>query len=176
MKAFFPTLALSLTLILLSTDHSSAGAFNNLFDGKLIKITDGKIKMVPKGALAKKKIFAFYYSADWCPPCHVFTPELNSEYVKLRAQYPEFELIFVSRDRSEKDMKEYMASAKMPYPAIEYEKLKRLDQINRLASQGFPYLLVTDANGKELIGKGREDWADPYEVLPQLKSLLQKAP
>jgi nucleoredoxin len=174
MKTLLPTLVLSLALTLLCAAPSSAETLNELLDGKLVKITDDKIKKVPKGALANKKIFAFYYSAHWCPPCRAYTPGLSSEYAQLSAQHPELELIFVSSDRSEKDMEKYMAWGKMGYPAIDFKKVERLDQINRLGARGIPYLVVTDENGKELLGKGKEDWVHPSKILPQLKSLLQK--
>ncbi|KAF2899802.1 hypothetical protein ILUMI_06384, partial [Ignelater luminosus] len=41
----------------------------------------------------------FYFSANWCPPCRAFTPQLAEVYRLLRKREPGFEIIFVSSDR-----------------------------------------------------------------------------
>ncbi|KAJ8977012.1 hypothetical protein NQ317_018383 [Molorchus minor] len=42
----------------------------------------------------------FYFSANWCPPCRAFTPQLAETYRIIKKKEPGFEIIFVSSDRS----------------------------------------------------------------------------
>ncbi|KAJ3618983.1 hypothetical protein MTP99_005776 [Tenebrio molitor] len=41
----------------------------------------------------------FYFSANWCPPCRAFTPQLAEVYRVIRKREPGFEIVFVSSDR-----------------------------------------------------------------------------
>ena len=52
-----------------------------------------------------KKYKLLYFSAHWCPPCRGFTPELAKTYAKLKADGKDFELVFISSDRSEDGFK-----------------------------------------------------------------------
>ena len=162
---------LLLSLILGVSLTARAGSLTDKIDGDLVRRVDGKVKKVDSGSLANKKILAFYFSAHWCPPCRAFTPTLSKEYKKLAQQYPNFELIFVSSDRDEKAMEEYMQWGDMDFPALKFGK--RNPVLGKLAANGIPYLVVTDADGKELAGRGKEDWVHPSQVLPQLEKLLK---
>jgi len=163
-----------LSAAILFISHSLvAGTLTDKLEGNLVKLEGDKVKKVEKGSLANKKIIAFYYSAHWCPPCRAYTPGLVKEYAELSAKYPEFELIFVSSDRDKKAMEEYMSWGKMNYPALDFKDAKKMDLVNKLSASGIPYLVVVDADGKELAGKGSENWVHPSEVLPKLKSLLK---
>ena len=42
-------------------------------------------------------------SAHWCPPCRMFTPKLRQTYLQLKAAGKDFEVVFCSFDRSQKD-------------------------------------------------------------------------
>ena len=53
-----------------------------------------------------------------CGPCRVFTPELVETYNIIRMAGKSFQIIFVSSDRDEESMKEYMAD--MPWLAIPF--------------------------------------------------------
>jgi nucleoredoxin len=166
-----PFLCLAAALALLAAP-AAGGTFTDSLEGKLVRLENGKVKKVPKGHLAEKKVIALYYSAHWCPPCRAFTPGLAKDYAKLAAAHPEFELIFVSSDRNEKAMEEYMAWGSMNYPALEFGAKERNKTISGLAARGIPYLVVVDADGKELAGKGGEDWVHPSAIVPRLQKLL----
>ncbi|VDN31819.1 unnamed protein product [Gongylonema pulchrum] len=56
-----------------------------------------------------KKIVALYFSAHWCPPCRQFTPVLKEFYEEI--DNDEFEIVFVSLDHSENDLKQYLEEA-----------------------------------------------------------------
>jgi len=170
MKHILPVCVLALLAALILP--AGAGTLTDALDGKLVRLEKGKVKNVPKGHLAEKKVIAFYYSAHWCPPCRAFTPGLAKEYAKLSAAHPEFELIFVSSDRSEADMEEYMAWGSMNYPALDFGAKERNKTVSGLAARGIPYLVVVDADGNELAGKGSEDWVHPSQVIPKLQKIL----
>ncbi len=61
-------------------------------------LIDNQGKSVPLDRLAGK-IVGLYFSAQWCPPCRRFTPELASFYKTLVAQEKPFEVVFISADR-----------------------------------------------------------------------------
>ena len=86
----------------------------------LVALTDRKLQPFDGASLARKKYFAIYFSASWCGPCKTFTPELVDFYKKTKSKNADFELIFVSRDRSEKDMESYMIEDKMQWPALTF--------------------------------------------------------
>ena len=68
------------------------------------------------------KVIAVYFSAHWCPPCRSFTPKLAKFYnsVKQSQAGNQFELIFVSSDRTDGDFSTYLAE--MPWYALPYAK------------------------------------------------------
>lgn len=70
----------------------------------------------------KGKVIAIYFSAHWCPPCRAFTPKLAGFYknVKKGVNQNNFEIIFVSSDKSEDKFDEYLGD--MPWYAMPYKK------------------------------------------------------
>jgi hypothetical protein len=44
-----------------------------------------------------------YFSAQWCPPCQQFTPLLAAKYRDIIKSGKQFEIVFVSSDRSQGD-------------------------------------------------------------------------
>jgi nucleoredoxin len=79
------------------------------------------------------KIVALYFSAHWCPPCRQFTPVLKvvfcfdwiSNGIFLKDFYDElenedFEIVFVSFDRSKEDLKKYLEEAHGDWYHIPY--------------------------------------------------------
>ncbi len=141
--------------------------------GKLVKLDNNKLVAAGDDALADKKVIAIYYSAHWCPPCRQFTPELVKFYNETKKEHPEFELIFVSSDRSEKDMEHYMQWGKMPWLGLKHAET-RGSELTKHAARGIPYMVVLDAEGKVLVEKGvGEDWMHPMKALPQISKLLE---
>ncbi|MDX6766326.1 MAG: thioredoxin-like domain-containing protein [Candidatus Methylacidiphilales bacterium] len=165
---------LALLLVLLMPLMLSATPFTDKLESALVHLDGRKVAASPAGALANKKVLAFYFSAHWCPPCRAFTPELSKDYKKLSKKYPGFELIFVSSDRSAEDMAEYMDWGKMEFPALAYDKKDSFPILRKLSAQGIPYLVVTDADGKELAGRGSSEWVHPSEIMPKLEEILKK--
>src|SRR5215213_3757856 len=89
---------------------SSLAAESPIFpalSGDLVSLQGGKVKKFDEAPLAQTKYFAIYYSAEWCPPCRAFTPDLVKWYERTKTENPQFELIFVSSDRSSDEMEKY---------------------------------------------------------------------
>lgn len=71
-------------------------------------------------ALGDKEIIGFYFSAHWCPPCRMFTPVLADFYEEIKDQELPLEIIFVSSDRSEDALFDYMAEAHGDWLAVPF--------------------------------------------------------
>jgi nucleoredoxin len=115
--------------------------------GDLVALEGKKARRFDDTKIADKKFIAVYFSAHWCAPCRAFTPKLVEWYNANKAANPHFELVFVSRDNSEKDMEAYMEEAKMPWPALKYNKIKGNKSLNKHAASGIPHLVMLDASG-----------------------------
>lgn len=101
----------------------------------------------------ENKVFAFYFSAHWCPPCRGFTPQLAEWYSKsLKAKG--LEVVFVSSDRDEGSFNEYFKE--MPWFALDYSDRKRKEQLSTLLGvSGIPALVIIDKDGSVVTTEGR---------------------
>ena len=148
------------------TGESSASiryssAFEKSFGGKLVALNGHKLN---RGQLPKNvEYYAFYFSAHWCPPCRKFTPKLVDFYDKNKSDEQNFEIIFVSADRSAKDMLEYMRWGKMGFPALNYGE--KVPSVYALPGNSIPCLVVTDATGKVLKHSDKDGRNDTLKFL-----------
>ena len=142
--------------------------------GDLVAISGKKAKKFDDTSLANAKHLAIYYSAHWCGPCRAFTPKLVEWYKANKPANPDFELIFVSSDHSEKEMEAYMAEAGMPWPALDFGKKGRAKSITKYAGRGIPCLVFLDADGKVLSHSyDGEKYVGPNKVLADMKKALK---
>jgi nucleoredoxin len=93
---------------------------NELIGGQVI---DKVGNLVDLKADCAGKTIGLYFSANWCPPCRKFTPELSMFY-KNYNKSKNFEIIFVSADRTQKSFADYYNS--MPWLALEYKYNKKM--------------------------------------------------
>ena len=147
-----------------------------LLDGKLVKLDGDMLKPFDAKSLEKVRVFAFYYSAMWCGPCRKFTPQLVAAYTQLKAQHPEFELIFVSRDRDQFNMSEYMRTQKMPWPAIRFEDAK--DALKQFSGESIPWLVCVSDTGLALTTNGIDKKFLPpdtvWNAIPELLAMVKR--
>lgn len=142
----------------------------------LLTMRDGETLPVDGDAAASKKLIALYYSAHWCGPCRKFTPKLVDFYNRVAPQHPEFEIVFVSNDHSRAEMESYMREAKMPWPAVEYEKLKGRGDLLKFAGDGIPCLVVIDGEGHVVSDSfAGKEYRGPQSVLDDLEQLFANA-
>ncbi len=121
--------------------------------------------------LSNTRVFAFYASASWCGPCRKFTPKLVAEYRSLKEKYPELEVIFVSSDRNEFNMTEYMRSHAMPWPALKYRQMPA--QLAGFMGKSIPWLVLIGDDGRPLSKNGVDgQYLDPERILAALDPML----
>jgi len=153
------------------TPASSRADFFDGLQQKLIQAKDGKALPYKKEG-ATPKFTAIYYSAHWCPPCRAFTPKLVEWYNEFKPKHKDFELVFASSDKDENAMLEYMTEMKMPWPAIRFAEKKK-SGVDKYASDGIPYLVLINAEGKNLTGAQGNEWEPPAELLKKIEKIVE---
>ena len=145
------------------------------FKDDLVFWKNGSLARFDDQPLAQKKLIALYFSAHWCGPCRKFTPQLVEFYNRVAPQHPEFEIVFVSSDRTLFGMETYMRDAQMPWPAIDFAKLPGKAALQKYAGDGIPCLVLLDASGKVIsdtyAGTNR---LGPEKVLADLNTIFAK--
>jgi nucleoredoxin len=141
--------------------------------GDLVSWHNGSLSRFEDEPLEKKKLIALYFSAHWCAPCRAFTPKLVDFYNRVAPQHPEFEIIFVSFDRSQFAMETYMRETNMPWPAIDYPKVASKEAIRKYAGDGIPCLVLLDATGKVVSDSfAGKQYLGPGKVLTDLDAIF----
>jgi nucleoredoxin len=155
-----------------------AGAISEFLKSDLIQVRHGDIAHADETALASKKLIAFYFSAEWCGPCRKFTPELIEYYKRVTPEHPEFEVVFYSNDKSQYAMEKYMRDENMPWPAIDFAKLKDKEVLKKNAGNGIPSLVLVDAGGNVISSSFADGkFRGPQQVLADLDAIFSgKAP
>jgi nucleoredoxin len=145
--------------------------------GKLMRCRDGVIGPADDSVLEKKKLIALYFSAHWCGPCRRFTPQLVDFYNEVEPQHPEFEIVLVSCDHSRFNWEIYMRDMRMPWLAVDYDRVAELGALRDLEGDGIPSLVLLDSNGRILSntyeGKKR---LGPEKVLDDLRKIFAAGP
>ncbi|HVU17067.1 MAG TPA: thioredoxin-like domain-containing protein [Candidatus Didemnitutus sp.] len=119
------------------------------------------------------QVYLIYFSAGWCPPCHVFTPELVKAYAELRqALGNRVEVIFVSRDRNRHEEDAYVREMKMAWPAIDFDLSDRISVISSYEGPGIPCLVAVTPDGSIMFNSFRGDYYDGADsVLTSFQSV-----
>jgi nucleoredoxin len=122
-----------------------------MVSGHLVSADGTAFEFPASEPLLSVQYLAIYYSAQWCPPCHAFTPVLVDWYRKFKPSHPTFELVFVSNDRSKDEMVSYMNEMGMPWPAFAFDELRHEGSgIEKYAGRGIPDLVLINAGGETL--------------------------
>ena len=151
----------------------ASGMTYQLLKGDLVYWHQGTLSHFDDEALENKKLYLFFFSANWSPQGRKFTPQLVEYYNRVAPQHPEFEVIFFSADRSPFGMETYMGQANMPWPAVDYEKLGSKAAIQNNFVRGLPCLILVDGSGKILSNSyGTERNLGPETVLADLDKIF----
>jgi len=154
---------------------AAATVMSRRLAGKLVRLQGSALQPLEASRLNGVKFFALYYSASWCGPCRQFTPRLVDAYRALKADYPEFEVVFVSADNSAGDMRDYMKGDRMAWPALKYDAIPTSGEIMQYCGDGIPCLVLVDDKGKVLSDTNRGgDYVGPQAVLQDTRTLLQR--
>ena len=152
---------------------SGTNAIAALVKGDLVTSKNGILSTYNDQPLERKKLIGLYFSAHWCGPCRKFTPELVAYYNRIVATHPEFEIVFVSNDRTGPAMETYMRDMQMPWPAVRYDKIGEKPGLMKYAGSSIPCLVVVDAQGKVVSNSFEgEKYVGPQKVLADLDQLF----
>ena len=136
-------------------EETPAEAQKPWYEETFSKLTNAAGEEVPVAKL-KDKIVGVYFSASWCPPCRGFTPQLVKFYNK-GAGKENFEIVFVSSDKTSDDMKAYMKKDSMPWTAIPFGDASASALKRKLGISGIPTLVIFGSDGKIISKNGRWD-------------------
>lgn len=141
----------------------------SMVKGDLVTSRNGVLRPYLDAEFEKKKLIGLYFSAHWCGPCRKFTPNLVAYYNKTVAAHPEFEIVFVSHDKSASAMENYMRDDQMPWPALSFDKVATNTALAKYAGSGIPCLVIVDENGKVISDSFEgKNYRGPEAVLTDL--------
>ena len=152
---------------------AGAGAIVAQLKGDLVASQNGSLTAFNDDVLEKKKLIGLFFSAQWCSYCRKFTPELVQFYNRFAAAHPEFEIVFMSSDKSAPAMEKYMRDMHMPWPAVKFEKLAEKEALQKYAGTGIPCLVVVDAEGRVVSDSNVDGkYRGPSKVLADLEQMF----
>jgi nucleoredoxin len=116
-------------------------------------LLDSHGKEVSRNKLAGKTV-GFYFSAHWCPPCRTFTPSL----VKFRDDNKDdFEIVFVSSDKSPQAQMGYMEETNMKWLTLPHRGKAAKSLADKYGVRGIPALIIVSPDGETITKNGRGD-------------------
>ena len=119
----------------------------------------------------KARYTILYFSAGWCIDCRRFSPSLVSAYDAQQKGASRFEVLLITKDKTEKDMLQYMRHTKMKWPALAFDKVAEAEDLKKFYSgDGIPCLTVIDQKGAVVLQSKSDQ--DATQVLKQLQDLL----
>ena len=139
----------------------------------LLKLDGGWKEVSAEDVLSSKRVVCFYFSAHWCPPCRQFTPILKEAYEEFGNESKDLEIVFVSSDRTDEDMKNYMEDSHGSWLAVPRNSDIAQALKTKLGVQGIPVLIVCKRDGSVITKEGRSDVNKGGPAL--MKTWLQKA-
>ena len=69
---------------------------------------------------------------------------------------------------------EYVKGDNMPWPVVKFDQAKD-EKFTKYSSSGIPYLVLIDADGKNLTGQPGNQWESPQKVLQKIEELVPAA-
>ncbi|KAJ1367865.1 hypothetical protein KIN20_028875 [Parelaphostrongylus tenuis] len=135
-----------------------------LLAGVKIQLKSGE--QVDAGDHLKGKMVGLYFSASWCPPCRAFTPKLKYNEVSLlyrgfyeavKKSHPEFEIVFVSRDKEADELFEYYDEHMGDWTFIPFGDPKIQELLEKYEARSIPSLRIIKANGAVVVRDARTE-------------------
>lgn len=140
----------------------------------LVVLQEDQFVPVKSSQLHKAQYLVLYFGAGWCPDCRRFSPALVAAYDHQDPQNGQFEVLFITRDKSEQDMLKFMRLEKMKWPALAFDKVAAASDLTHYYSgHGIPCLSVLDQKGTVVLQSKSDQ--DGGEVLEQLKRMLKRS-
>lgn len=126
---------------------NESGNVADFLSTRLVKPSETGFHSVSLKPTQNPSYLVLYFSAHWCPACKKITPRLVEFYEEQRKRHDNFEFVFVSSDRSEEDMRQYMTGYRMPWAALKFSEKIENKSILKHAGRGIPCIVVVDNNG-----------------------------
>jgi thiol-disulfide isomerase/thioredoxin len=125
--------------------------------------------------LGRSEYVLLYFSAGWCGPCRKFTPELV-QFHRRHQESGNIQVVFVSRDRSEPELFNYMGQFDMPWYTVPYARIRTSGLVDRYEVRELPYLVAVDHRGTAVLSSyiGTR-YVGPGYVLSELEKRLSSA-
>jgi thiol-disulfide isomerase/thioredoxin len=167
MKTDFPTTEFATKsdeiLAAIEKDRKAAELRKSLVEGAAFPGIEGKAldgAAVSTAAL-KGKIVLVDFWATWCPPCRDEIPRVLAAYEKYHAKG--FEVLAVSLDQNEADLRKFVEEKKLPWPQI-YEGADAIAE--KFGIESIPSTYLLGADGKIIaVGLRGEALAKKLEEL-----------
>jgi thiol-disulfide isomerase/thioredoxin len=139
--------------------------------GDMVSLQGDQLAPFKSEEFLKARYTILYFSAGWCVDCRKFSPALVSAYDAQAKDTGRFEVLLLTKDRTEKDMLQYMRHTKMKWPALAFDKVAAADDLKKYFSgYGIPCLTVIDQKGAVVLQSKTDQ--DANQILKQLQDLL----
>eukprot|EP01012_Entosiphon_sulcatum_P014051 TRINITY_DN19176_c0_g1_i1.p2 TRINITY_DN19176_c0_g1~~TRINITY_DN19176_c0_g1_i1.p2 ORF type:complete len:331 (+),score=76.99 TRINITY_DN19176_c0_g1_i1:115-1107(+) len=118
------------------------------------EVVDNKGEVTPVSRLRELDAIGLYFSAHWCPPCRLFTPQLVEAYKRYTgARGLRFDILFVTSDKTQQQFDEYFRE--MPWKGLAFSDARK-DELEQLYEvNGIPALVIVGRDGKTITANGR---------------------
>jgi thiol-disulfide isomerase/thioredoxin len=140
--------------------------------GSVLVDVDGR--PVHDDHLGEKTLFALYFGANWCAPCHAFSPALGAFMRDALPKHPELAAAFLSNDNDFSQSQAYLRSANLPFPGVPLNVWKNSPFLSAYTGI-LPHLVIVDRFGRVLAvnaDTGGNMHEDPELPLAALGKLL----
>jgi nucleoredoxin len=158
-----------------SSTSAAPQSFLSKFKGHLVVLKDDHLQAAAPGALDRVKYVTFLFDASWAKPAHEVIQHILPFYYTLKSNHPEYEMIFVDDQESAGNMEHYMASFKMPWPAVRPGDTGLPDlNLKKFEGDGsIPCLVLVDDSGKILSNSWvNGTWVGVFPVLQDTEKIL----
>lgn len=106
------------------------------------------------------KIVGIYFSAGWCPPCQTFTPLLCNLYDELMNRKANFEIVFLSFDKTDADMEAYFLKKHRNWYALPLDDPFKEELKLKYNVTAVPKFIIINKDGEVISSKGRKEVQD----------------
>jgi thiol-disulfide isomerase/thioredoxin len=124
--------------------------------------------------LADKKYFALYFGGNWCPACHLFSPDFSQFLAQQLPAHPELMAVLISNDNDVNQTLAYAKAANLPIPVMSEATLDHVQLIVKYQVKIIPHLVLVDRFGNVLANNGdaAAERADLKDTLAQITAIL----
>ncbi len=122
-----------------------------------------------------KHYYLIFMGAGWNEGTKELAQLLEGFYKGAQRYNKNWEIVYVSFDRQEKDARDFLMEARMPWPAVDPGEVRKHRELVPLEAPGIPALALVDRQGNVIShshGPDRKTYRGPAEVMADLGSVL----